>query len=390
MELYNASFSEFSDYVKKNRLKVVLFGAGAIGKVLIPYMAEKYGIEENIVCYVDNNPAKWNTQVGFSQKKVNIYSPAILENPQMEDFVIMITNGDFSPVLTQLQENGHLKNKLVFLAPIMQLNEKKENKKNKNSGLEMGNKEPMIPKVIHYCWFSGKPIPENLKKCIESWRKRCPDYEIIRWDETNYDVGRYAYTRQAYEAQKWGFIPDIARLEILYEYGGFYLDTDVELLKSLDSLRCQKGFCGREEWGHVNFGGGSGCVKHFDTVGELLDFRKNVPFLLPDGYYNTEASGYFETKPLLMKGFSPGNVTETIDDFTVYASDFFHPFNYITGRENITENTISIHYFSGGWLGEEGKRYRQETREKFAAVESSLPELSDTTRKGTSLWRQQT
>ena len=94
----------------------------------------------------------------------------------------------------------------------------------------------MIPKVIHYCWFGGNEMSALEKKCIESWKTQCPDYEIVRWDETNYDVTKNPYMQQAYAAKKWGFVPDYARLDILYQHGGFYLDTDVELLQSL--MRC--------------------------------------------------------------------------------------------------------------------------------------------------------
>ena len=92
----------------------------------------------------------------------------------------------------------------------------------------------MIPKIIHYCWIGGTPLPEIAKKCIESWKKCCPDYEIREWNESNYDFTQNVYMKEAYEVKKWGFVPDYARLDIIYRYGGFYLDTDVELLKSLD------------------------------------------------------------------------------------------------------------------------------------------------------------
>ena len=94
----------------------------------------------------------------------------------------------------------------------------------------------MIPKKIHYCWFGGNPMPEKDKKCIESWKRYCPDYEIIRWDESNYDVSKNRYMKEAYEEKKWGFVPDYARLDIIYNEGGIYLDTDVELVKNLDDL----------------------------------------------------------------------------------------------------------------------------------------------------------
>lgn len=89
----------------------------------------------------------------------------------------------------------------------------------------------MIPKIIHYCWFGGKELPIEVKKCIASWRKMCPDYEIIRWDESNFDVGQHPFVREAYKAKVWAFVSDYARLKVVYDNGGIYLDTDVELRK---------------------------------------------------------------------------------------------------------------------------------------------------------------
>lgn len=373
MKLIKTTFERFSSRVKEQNADIVCFGAGAIGRILVPYISNYYGLDSRIVCYIDNNKAKWNREIELSTGRVPIHSPQYLQKFLREgqncNPVILITNGDFLPVIEQLEQMSEFGETECYLAPVMQLLEPGDGGMR---GIRKSSITPLIPKQIHYCWFSGNPIPESLQKCIGSFKERCPDYEIIRWDETNYDVNKYEYTRQAYEAGKWGYIPDIARLEILYENGGFYLDTDVELRKSLDELRYQPAFCGREEWGHVNFGGGSGCMKHFELVGEILDFRKNVPFIQEDGAYNLEASGYYETKPLIDRGLTLKNRTEVVDEMTVYASEFFHPFNYITGAEHITEDTISIHHFQGGWLGDAEKRYRERTRKKFDTVLNSM------------------
>lgn len=374
MRKVKASFSEFAKHVKASDKRIVLFGAGAIGRVLIPYLCKEYALEERVLCYIDNNPAKQGSKIMLLSKTVPVCSTEYLSRLPEGSFVLMITNGDFYPVLEQLDKIQKLRETEVYLAAVMQLSEKRENRM---SGIYHCANEPLIPKIIHYCWFGGNPVPDNLQQCINSWKEKCPDYEIIRWDESNYDVGKYTYTRQAYEAKKWGFIPDIARLEILYECGGFYLDTDVELLKSLDDMRYQPGFCGREAWGHVNFGGGSGGRKGLKIIGEILDFRKDIEFLLPNGAFNMEASGYFETKPLVDRGLLVRDQTQRVGELTVYSSDFFHPYNYISGEENITENTISIHYFNGSWLGEAGKEYRMQTRAKFQMVVDSLREVEE-------------
>ena len=116
----------------------------------------------------------------------------------------------------------------------------------------------MIPKKIHYCWIGGNPLPELAIKCIESWKKYCPDYEIIEWNEKNYDFRKNQFMREAYDEKKWGFVPDYARLDIIYEHGGIYLDTDVEIIKPLDSLLKEQGFAGMEQPGIVALGLGFG------------------------------------------------------------------------------------------------------------------------------------
>lgn len=369
MRLIKTSFQEFAEYVKETDKRIVFWGAGAIGRVLMPYICAQHDLDSRVIGYIDNNPSKQGQEIALASRNVKVFSDEILKKQCVNEYILMITNGDFYPVLEQLKNIPEVQGATICIAPIIQLNERVESS---IKGIYKCSGEPLIPKMIHYTWFSGEPIPKNLQRCIDSWKEKCPDYEIICWNASNYDYKKYPYTRQAYEAKRWGYMADVARLEILYEHGGFYLDTDVELLKSLDELRYQKGFCGREDWGHANFGGGSGCVKNLDIVGALLDFRKDVPFLLESGQYNLEASGYFETKPLMERGLSITNRTEIVEEFAVYASEFFCPYNYISGKENITDQTISIHYFSGGWLGEAGTRYRRETREKFQSIVERL------------------
>lgn len=128
----------------------------------------------------------------------------------------------------------------------------------------------MIPKVIHYCWFGKKPLPELALKCIESWKKYCPDYEIKEWNEESFDINMYIYARQAYDAKKWAFVSDVARLYVLYQEGGIYMDTDVELLKSIDCFLENDAFSGFEDKKSVPTGI-MGAVKNNNVIKEFLD-----------------------------------------------------------------------------------------------------------------------
>ena len=169
--------------------------------------------------------------------------------------------------------------------------------------------EQKIPKKIHYCWIGGKPIPEHNRKIMESWKKFCPDYEIIEWNESNYDFTKNRYMKEAFENKKWGFAPDYARLDIIYKYGGIYLDTDVELVKPLDDLLNLKGFIGFCQGEHCNLGEGFGAIPHHPLIKEILDYYDNLSFILDNGDFNQTPSPVYQTNVLFqLQKFCPSNL----------------------------------------------------------------------------------
>jgi mannosyltransferase OCH1-like enzyme len=363
MKYINATVEAFSEFVKKTNKKIILFGAGTVCRTFVPYITELHGLTAHIIYVVDNNTTKQGGSIKFGDYNVPVVSVEIF-NSCREDYCILITNGDFYSVVQQLQQTAIRDDICCFIAAYMQLDRLYEKEANH---VYKDCVEARIPKIIHYCWFSGNPMPENLKRCIETWKEECPDYEIICWNEDNFDLNKYRYTSEAARQGKWGFIPDIVRLEKLYEIGGFYFDTDVEILKNLDELRYQEAFCGRERAGHINFGGGSGCVKGNPIVKEILDFRKDEEF-------GMEASGYYETTPLMKRGLEIEDTNQKIDGINIYASEFFSPYNYINGDDIRNDNTFSIHYFSCSWI-EGGNILRQQTREKYIDFKRGLEEV---------------
>ena len=209
----------------------------------------------------------------------------------------------------------------------------------------------MIPKVIHYCWFGGNEMSALEKKCIESWKMQCPDYEIIRWDETNYDVTKNLYMQQAYAAKKWAFVSDYARLDILYQHGGFYLDTDVELLQSLDAQRTHAAFAGIGCTGGVNLGLGFGADACNALVKEMRDDYDTVSFLNPDGSLNTAPCVKYQTRLLKEKGFVDEDRLQQVESMTIYPTEYFCPMHYETGALTLTEHTVSIHHYESTHWG---------------------------------------
>ena len=278
---------------------------------------------------------------------------------------MIITNSHFYPIVKALDELKELEEVEAYIAPVMQVTELKNAVKASPVMLE---KEPVIPKVIHYCWFSGKEMPDEFKRNIEGWERCCPGYEIRRWDESNYDVGKNPYMAAAYEHKKWGFIPDYARLDILYHQGGIYMDTDVELVRNLDELLYQPAFCGVEKWGNINMGGCSGAVAHHPMLWEMLQEREKISFIKEDGSLNLETCGIYETRPFIRAGMRIDNQVQNIGGMTVYSSDYFHPYDYMSGELTVTENTFSIHHFNGGWLDQKAKEQREKTRKLYQAV----------------------
>ena len=225
----------------------------------------------------------------------------------------------------------------------------------------------MIPKVIHYCWFGGNPLPKLAKKCIKSWKKYCPDYKIIEWNESNLDIENSPlYIRQAHEAKKYGFVPDYFRAKIIFEYGGIYLDTDVQIIKSLDSLLLNKAFFGFENLNNINLGHGFGGEKGLPVFKEIMDQYLDIKFINNDGTYNMLPSPQINTKVFLNHGLKLNNQEQLLDEYIkIYPIDYFCPKSFRTGELHKTKNTYSIHHFDASWFSKDGKKWLKKDRKKI-------------------------
>lgn len=213
----------------------------------------------------------------------------------------------------------------------------------------------MIPRIIHYCWFGDDPIPKVYKKYMATWRKYCPEYKIIKWTEHNYDVEKIAYVSEAFKARKFAFASDVARLDIIYKYGGIYLDTDVELLQSLNSLLKYHAFVGLEDNTYVNTGLGFGAERGNKIIKDLLELYKKRHFIC-NGKLNTTTTllilnTYFKNQILL-----PCKHLQTLYNMVILPSEYLAPKSFNTGKINITKNTISIHHYSSSWVDNNYKK----------------------------------
>ena len=214
-----------------------------------------------------------------------------------------------------------------------------------------------IPKVIHYCWFGGNDLGEKELRCIESWRKFLPNYEIRRWDESNWDVRCCEYVSEAYDAKKWAFVSDYARFEILYKQGGLYFDTDVEVIKPIGDIVAKGPFMGFEtDWapeaGQSTVAPGLGLAANpgLDLYKAVLDSFNGDHFVKTDGTYDETTIVTRTTAILAQRGLEARDGIQRVDGVWIYPSEYFNPKDYATGVIRTTENTRTIHHFSMSWI----------------------------------------
>lgn len=219
----------------------------------------------------------------------------------------------------------------------------------------------MIPKKIHYCWFGKGEKPDSIKYHIQSWKDKCPDYEIVEWNEHNFDINKNLYCRQAYEYKKWAFVSDYARLWILYNHGGIYLDTDVEVKRNFDSLLTQSGFSGFESDKHVSTAI-IASEKGHNYIGELLNSYQNRVFIKDDGELDTSTNVEHITKIAIDNGLILNDSKQSIKGFIYYPQVYFSPYNDITGSIISSDKTYTIHWFSKSWVDKRLKNRLKVTR----------------------------
>ena len=213
----------------------------------------------------------------------------------------------------------------------------------------------MIPKVINYCWFGGKDLPWDAKRCINTWKKYCKDYVIKEWNESNFDVNCHPFISEAYKAKQWAFVSDYARLKIIYENGGIYLDTDVELRKSLDPLLEHKCYMGIAQNGNISSGLGFGAIKHHETVLRMLKQYDELQFDIN----NIITCPVLNTSLFKEYGYMHKDEKQVILDVILYPARYFDPIRPGVNTNLICADTFSIHNYSASWCGTSSRLRRK-------------------------------
>lgn len=233
----------------------------------------------------------------------------------------------------------------------------------------------MIPKIIHYCWFGRNPLPPLAINCIESWKKFFPDYEIKEWNEDNFDVNIIPYTSEAYAAKKYAFVSDYARFWILYNFGGLYFDTDVEVIKPMDAIIEKGAFMGLEKdydpqagataCNAVAPGLGLGCNPGLGLYKKILDLYQSLHFNNPDGTINLKTVVDYTTELLMEYGLKNVSGIQKVGDIYIYPSEYFCPINITSKKLHITQNTYTIHHYMASWANKDMRWYIKNVIRKF-------------------------
>jgi len=355
MLLIKNHFEEF--YSVAGRKKIVAFGASDFLR-LISLNYKELRLEQYIDCVVDNNAKKQGKSIEINGCKKNIVSPEMLLTFDADTTAVLISSDVYAyEIYVQLEEMLKDKNMDVFVLSLM-ISAHVDEMSNAGNLVVHQGQEIVIPKIIHYFWFSGEKKTDLAEKCIESWKRTCPDYEIKEWNTDNYDVSVNAFVYEAYRQKKWAYVSDYARLDTVYKYGGIYLDLDVILYKCMDALLKHDFFIGFGPIRDIE-AAAFGAKPRCRIVKEMLEIYENKKF-----DPNTSIT-LLQLQPVLLdrffekKGFQINGKYQEKDRITIYPRDVFSAKNWFTGEYELTDAAVGIHECAGGWTSNGGKSSKQ-------------------------------
>ena len=213
----------------------------------------------------------------------------------------------------------------------------------------------MIPKRIHYCWFGRGAMPKLMKKCIKSWKKYCPDWEIILWNEDSFDINSSLWTKQAYEAKKYAFVADYVRIKVLREQGGVYLDTDQELIKPLEPFQKHRCFVGFMDSANIS-AGVIGAEPEHPIMVQMMQYYENRHFLQPDGQMDIKPNTNWMTDILLEQGLRLDDSFQNVGDVAVYPQTYFCPTSCVSIEDKTGPYTVALHHWAMTWRTDKAKK----------------------------------
>ncbi len=354
----NKGIKEFTRFIQEKRL--YLFGAGMAAEQYI----DTHCNEKKIEAIIDNNKELWGKKKKIKDQEIEIISiytfAERIGEERLEDIILLIMPLVYTTdIISQLDDFPQLNELNCYVYSLIR------DTKETAPKYEFTKGEQKIPKIIHYFWLGGNPIPQFMQKCIDSWQVHNPEFKIMRWDESNYDISKNSYMKEAYEDKAWGFVSDYARLDVIYQYGGIYLDTDIEVLGNLDVLLNDDAFFNMEDAETINTGAGFGAAKGNEFIKEQRDYYDDKHYSLPNGKRNKNPNIYYQHPVFKKYGFQIKNEYQKINNIVIYPSEVMSP----RGRSGLgnffSDKTLAIHYGTRTWQNERERKGRQKIYNLF-------------------------
>ncbi len=353
MNINNWDFSRLKKETDKGRA-LICYGAGMVAHHIGSLM-EKYGLLSRVLFWTDKEEDKIGTTIKVEGKTFEIKPPDVLEDDRYRDAILFITFECATDSVSEI-----LKGRPVVLQDccscLYAVNEQIFRTIRREPGGLIEKKDRTgenfrIPARIHYCWFGKKKIPDRQLRMIENWRRLCPEYEVLLWDESNYNLTDCKYVKEAYERGYYAFVTDYVRMDVVYRLGGVYFDTDVALLKNIDFLRQNTVFFTYGKWPAINSGSGFGAVRGHPLIREIRDEpRGRIPFW-NDGKCNLTTNCFYETEIIRKYGFRMDFTSQNMGGIQVYSPRYFPTDTYLKEYKMPLEDVIALHCDAGSWRG---------------------------------------
>lgn len=356
MQIQNTDIIDLVKKIKTSSKPLLCIGIGQFLKDACNCF-EQFGFVEMIAAVFDNHPREfvWHDRIYHAKSVDEIVQYA-------SNAIIYVSSSYYVDIVEQLNAISELSDTVCYIHAYVI-----------HTPIPYMFPEPKtvqsIPKRIHYFWFGKKEIPEKNLAWMESWKKYCPEYDIVRWDESNYDYAKNEYMRTMYNKGKYAFVSDYARLDVIYEYGGIYLDTDVELIDRIDKFTYNTAFCAMaSSMGGPTLGVGFGGCPHFGLFKEWLDCYDSLDCSVVSN--SSASSGAYRLPVLQRYGYQSSNVLNEVKNMTIYPTDVMCPQNHNGLPIAFSENTVSIHHFDATWQTEDVVKRREAERFRYEEFHS--------------------
>ncbi len=351
MKTLNADIDRFLQYILDKELYI--YGVGDVFDKL--KNREVYeDIHKSVFGYIDNGKA--GKKIKVYEREYTVHAIDFLKT--LKKGVVLLCGIKYLDEMYRMLCEQELPDGIeCFILPLIwAVSGGQDDSRIKNILSKDNNSQNKIDKKIHCFWFSNDKKPKEYQYCMDSWKRVCPEYEIIEWNANNYNYDKNVFMRQAYESKKWAFVSDYARLDVIYHYGGIYLDMDVELLKTLDPLLKFEAFFNFGTQNDIDLGSGFGSVKGNILVKKLLDLYDGIEFWDENG---TPLANSFIQPELLRKEFQKNGVSmngkmQLINDILFLPRKYATPIDdFFLQNYVLCDDSRSIHHYNAGWWTKE-------------------------------------